>query len=247
MNGTALITPMPGSIAALLQDAGEKEIAGVFRRESSRMLRIDVDGGVWLRPGAAIAYRGDLAFVRRPTLAAESASDAVLRETAPLVRAVGRGRLFCGNHGLHVRPIHLADEALVVAWSVLLAFEDTLAFETTLVGHGVGIAAGGLAAVTLSGRGALALAGHGEPLALHVAEGTPVFTDPHATIAWSPSLSPSLKTDLGWRSLVGHGGGEPFQMRFDGKGFVIVQPYKEPSRFKPGLTPVKRLASLLAG
>ena len=46
-----------------------------------------MDGGVWLKPGAAVAYRGDLTFERLPTLGAGSVQDAVLREAAPLVRA----------------------------------------------------------------------------------------------------------------------------------------------------------------
>ena len=33
-----------------------------FGNETDRTLKIDVDGGVWIKPGAAIAYRGDLAF-----------------------------------------------------------------------------------------------------------------------------------------------------------------------------------------
>src|ERR1700752_2735280 len=89
----------------------EKATAGErFRNESARTLRIEVDGGVWLKPGAAIAYRGEIAFERRATLDATSLKDVVLRETSPLVRAVGKGRLYCGHHGSHVRVVRLAGE-----------------------------------------------------------------------------------------------------------------------------------------
>jgi uncharacterized protein (AIM24 family) len=117
----------------------------------------------------------------------------------------------------------------------------------TLVAHGLSIAAGGLVAVKLSGHGALAIAAHGELLTLPVASGNPVSTDPHATLAWSGNLTPSLKTDLSWRSVFRHGGQEPFQMYFEGTGFVVVQPYKDPSRIALSLDPLKQIKSLFTG
>jgi uncharacterized protein (AIM24 family) len=73
-----------------------------------------------------------------------------------------------------------------------------------------------------------------------------VNTDPHATLAWSGSLTPALKTDLNWRSLLRHGGAEPVQMRFEGQGFVAVQPYEDASRFTVKINPLTRIKSLLA-
>lgn len=230
-------------VGATLADA---EGGPAFVSESARTLRIDVAGDVWLKPGAAIAYRGDVSFARRATLEAEGAVDGVLRETAPLVRAHGRGRLYVAHHGAHVRLVELAGETIHVTWSELLAFESSLAFELRLVAHGVGIAAGGLTVVRLSGHGVLALATHGQPVTLAVTPDAPVCTDPHATIAWSDTLEPTLKTDVTWRSLVGHGGHEPFQMHFAGDGFVIVQPFEDPSRIRFGVNPLKRLVSMLA-
>jgi uncharacterized protein (AIM24 family) len=236
------------SLEQFLEAAGEKAAAGArFDAESARTLRIDVDGGIWLKPGAAIAYRGEIAFVRLPTLGARSLAGAALREAAPLVRAVGKGRLYCGHHGCHAHIIRLAGESLVVAWQDLLAFEESLAFEAQLVGHGVGIAAGGLVVMKLSGHGSLALATHGQPLALSVSPGHAVKTDPHATLAWSAELTPLLKTDLSWRSAFAHGGQEPVQMTFDGSGFVIVQPYEDRGRFHIGANPIKKLVSMAAG
>lgn len=244
-----MLTP-DQSLGAFLDETREEAAApapSTFSNARARTLSIDVDGSAWLKPGAAIAYRGDLVFERRPTLGARSVTDAVLRETAPLVRAVGRGRLYCGHHGAHVHVVVLAGESLVVSWSDLVAFESSLVFEAALVGHGVGIAAGGLVGVTLTGHGALAIATHGRPLTLPVTPAQPVRTDPHATIAWSAGLEPTLATDLSWRSAVGHGGHEPFQMDFAGTGFVVVQPCENPARFDLGPHPLRRLASLVAG
>jgi uncharacterized protein (AIM24 family) len=225
----------------------EQQASGRFGNESARTLRIDVDGGVWLKPGAAVAYRGEITFERQRVLTAPSIIAAVLREAAPLVHASGKGRLFCASHGSHVFPISLTGETVFVAWPDLLAIEDTLACEPTLLEHGIGIAAGGLVAMRLSGHGAFAIASHGRPLALAVAEGQPISTDPHATLAWSDGLRIQLKTDLSWRSVVGHGGQEPVQMLFEGSGFVIVQPYEEPQRFTVQVKPLERLAAMITG
>jgi len=112
-----------------------------FERESERMLRIDVDGGVWLKPGAAVAYRGDIEFERLPTLEATSLADAAMRELAPLVRAIGKGRVYCGHRGEHVWPINLNGETMFVASPDLLAFEDSLSFEMMLLADGLSVAA----------------------------------------------------------------------------------------------------------
>lgn len=218
-----------------------------FANETARTLRVDVDGGVWLKPGAAIAYRGDLAFERLATVGADSLINAVLREAAPLVRAVGQGRLYCGQHGEHVRVVSLAGQQVIVSWQDLVAFQESLTFELMLVSHGVGVAAGGMLVVRLSGHGSFAFSTHGRPLTLQVSPGQPVSTDPHATIAWSAALTPSLKLDVTWRSTFGHGGQEPVQMLFEGAGFVVVQPYEHASRFGLGPHPIRRLASLVTG
>ena len=189
-----------------------------FERESERMLRIDVDGGVWLKPGAAVAYRGDIAFERLPTLEATSLADAAMRELAPLVRAIGKGRVYCGHRGEHVWPINLNGETMFVASPDLLAFEDSLSFEMMLLADGLSVAAGGLVIVRLSGHGSLSLGSHGEPLSLPVTPDMPLSTDPHATLAWSQGVTPSLRTDLSWRSVFRHGGQEPVQMFFEGNG-----------------------------
>ena len=238
----------PQRLERFLDETGDNRgAAGRFENASARMLRIDLDGGVWLKPGAAIAYRGAITFKRLATIDARSTTDAALREAAPLTRAVGKGRLYCAHQGLHARVIRLTGESIVVAWQDLLAFEESLAFETELVGHGIGVAAGGLIVVRLSGNGSLAIAAHGQPLTLRVAPDEPVSTDPHATLAWSAGLTPTLKTDLNWRSAVGHGGREPVQMLFEGTGFVVVQPYEDPSRFHIRVNPLKKIASLIIG
>ena len=224
-------SPSTQTLEAFVHDTTEQSgDASAFANATPRTLRIDVNGSVWLKPGAAVAYRGHLVFERRQTLAAESLTDAVLRETAPLVRARGQGRLYCGWRGTHLRTIVLRGETLVVSWPDLVAFEESLAFQPFLSGHGL-----------------LAIATHGRPLTLPVAPECPVITDPHATIAWSASLSPRLQVDVTWRTAIGHGGHEPFLLSFDGEGFVVVQPYENAGRFTLGEHPLRTVASKIVG
>ena len=77
------------SLDGFLHDTRERDTADEpFAYESARTLRIDVNGGVWLKPGVAIAYRGSLLFARRPTIGAGSVLDAVLREAGRFAAAV---------------------------------------------------------------------------------------------------------------------------------------------------------------
>jgi uncharacterized protein (AIM24 family) len=47
------------------------------------------------------------------------------------------------------------------------------------------------------------------------------------TVAWSGSLSPEIHTDISFKTLLGRGSGETFQLRFQGEGWVVLQPYEE--------------------
>jgi uncharacterized protein (AIM24 family) len=87
--------------------------------------------------------------------------------------------------------------------------------------------AGGLFNVKISGSGMIAITSHYEPMTLRVSPGSPVITDPNATVAWSGTLQPEFQTDISLRTFIGRGSGESIQLRFEGTGFVVVQPYEE--------------------
>jgi len=53
------------------------------------------------------------------------------------------------------------------------------------------------------------------------------MTDPTTTVAWSGNLEPNIRTDINYRTFLGRGSGESFQMEFEGNGFVIVQSAEE--------------------
>jgi len=219
------------SLADFLQKTGEKDHPGdVFELESHRMLEIHVNGRVWTKLGAAIAYRGDLKFIREGMLEGgvmKALKRAVTGEATPLSKVEGRGRLYVADSGKHISVLRLAGETINVSGNDLLAFEDTVSYDITMIRRVAGMMAGGLFSVKLTGHGMVAITTHGDPLTLRVSPSDPVSTDPNATVAWSAGLSPELKTDISFKTLVGRGGGETFQMLFRGDGFVVVQPYEE--------------------
>ena len=73
----------------------------------------------------------------------------------------------------------------------------------------------------------VAITTHFTPITLVVTPDQPVYTDPNATVAWSGGLTPSVKADVDFKTLLGKDSGETFQLKFQGQGFVIVQPFEE--------------------
>jgi uncharacterized protein (AIM24 family) len=212
-----------------------------------RMVRIEVDGFVWIKRGTVIAYHGDLKFRRERVLQAEAVQttkgpvrSALKREIVPLAKAEGKGCLYVSDDGAHSQVVRLEGGTVYVASPNLLAFENTLEHEVLMVG-GVGVLAGGIFVIKMSGTGLVALGVKGDPLTMRVTPDDPISTDPTAVIAWTGSLWPKLKTDLEMRSLLAHGGGEGIQMLFSGDGYVIVHARSRLEALRSGV--IKKVTS----
>lgn len=204
--------------------------SGLFEIESDHLLQVNLNGSVWMKKGAMVAYRGEITFTREGVLAGgigQFLKKAVSGEGAKLTRAEGRGQLYLADKGKRVAVIDLAGESIFVNGNDLLCFEPQIANEVTMMRKLSAVVSGGLFNVKLTGLGLIAITTHHKPLTLMVEPGRPVCTDPQATVAWSGGLTPEYKTDFQLKSLLGRGSGESFQMRFEGSGFVIVQPYEE--------------------
>ena len=204
-----------------------------FVKSSERIVRMNIDGRAWLKLGSEIAHYGDIKFKRLPPLKAKGISEKLLRTMTHLVSAEGKGVVYCATKGWRVRIIKLADGTVNVAGNELLAFEDSLEFDMFMVGTGISATSGGIFGVKLSGTGSLAIAVHGDPMVLPVTPGNDLNTDPHATVAWTEGLVPTLVTDLSWKSLIGKGGDEAFQMHFTGTGEIVIQPSEDSAKFTP--------------
>lgn len=214
-----------------LANTAERDRPGdVFELEGPRMLEVHVKGRVWAKLGSMVAYRGGLKFVREGALeggVGKFFKKMFTGEAAPLVKIEGQGIAYLADEAKNITILRLAGETINVNGNDLLAFEDTVTYDITMHQKIAGMMAGGLFSLRLTGTGMVALITQGEPLTLRCSANDPITTDPNATVAWSGNLSPEMKTDISFRTLLGRGGGEAFQMQFRGDGFVVVQPYEE--------------------
>lgn len=201
-----------------------------FELETDRMLEVNLNGHVWSKMGAMVAYEGEIKFERERMMENGIGSmfkKAFTGEGTSLMKATGKGKLYLADKGKKIIVLNLQNDDIYVNGNDLLAFEPTIKHEIKLMRKVAGMLAGGLFNVKCSGSGLVAITSHYEPLTLRVTPGKPVYTDPNATIAWSGTLTPNFHTDISFRTMIGRGSGESVQMKFEGNGFVIVQPYEE--------------------
>ncbi len=219
------------SIDDFVSTTAERERGeGFFELESERLLEVNLDGMVWTKMGAMVAYCGAIKFTREGILEhgiGKLLKKAVSGEGTRLTKAEGNGRLYLADMGKKVSILQLNGDAIYVNGNDLLAFEPSIEWDIKMMRKITGVLAGGLFNVRLAGTGLIAITTHYDPLTLMVEPGAPVVTDPNATVAWSGNLSPSFRTDISLKTFFGRGSGESIQMCFDGDGFVVVQPYEE--------------------
>ncbi|WP_226043158.1 AIM24 family protein [Natrinema sp. DC36] len=200
-----------------------------FQKENKRLLDIPLDGEVMIKAGSMIAYTGDVTFTGKSSPEGGITGfvkDAVSSEGTPVMEAEGSGHLYIAEQGKKIQVLELdEDESISVNGNDVLAFESTIDYEINTIGSLLGVPAGGLTNVSLTGPGEIAISTHGDPLVVT----PPVFTDPDATVAWSTNLSPSVTANKTFE--IGQTSGEAIQMEFTGSdGFVVVQPHEEGAR-----------------
>ncbi|TWT35770.1 hypothetical protein KOR34_06640 [Posidoniimonas corsicana] len=203
---------------------------GLFEFETERMLEVNLHGQVWIKMGAMVSYIGQVTFTREGILdqgLGNLFKKSISGEGCRLTKAEGVGKVYLADSAKKVTVLSLQDEAIYVNGNDVLAFEPSLSNKIHMMKRLTGVLAGGLFNVRLEGSGMLAITSHYDPLTLRVEPGRPVYTDPNATVAWSGNLQPDLKTDVSFKTFLGRGSGESFQMKFEGDGFVVVQPYEE--------------------
>jgi len=219
------------SIEQFVSQTAERDRGqGTFELEDARLLEINLETEVWIKTGAMVSYRGDITFVRESVLEkgiGKFLKKAVSGEGARLTRAEGTGSLYLADQGKKITILELNDEAIFVNGNDILALEMTIDWDINIMKKVTAMMAGGLFNVRLEGQGMIAITSHYDPMTLLVTPGNPVITDPNATIAWSGSLQPELRTDISFKTFLGRGSGESVQMEFKGNGFVVIQPYEE--------------------
>ncbi len=203
---------------------------GLFELEGDRVLEINLNGRVWTKMGSMVAYIGSIKFIREGVLehgVGKLLKKAVSGEGTSLTKAEGKGTLYLADSGKKISILKLENDSIYVNGNDVLAFEDSIEWDIKLMKKISSMLAGGLTNIRLEGTGMVAVTTHYQPLTLRVTPQRPVITDPNATVAWSGSLEPQLKTDVSVKTFLGRGSGESIQMRFQGKGFVVIQPFEE--------------------
>ena len=201
-----------------------------FELENDYLLEINLNGRAWAKAGAMIAYTGQVKFTREGMLehgVGKALKKMVSGEGATLMKVEGQGRVYLADKGKKVQVLNLEKETIFVNGNDLLAFESSVDWDIKMMRRMAGLMAGGLFNVRLSGPGMVAITTHYDPLTLQVSPGHTVYSDPNATVAWSGSLAPDIRTDVSFKTLLGRGSGESIQLKFEGSGWVVIQPYEE--------------------
>ncbi|MDV9191139.1 AIM24 family protein [Streptomyces sp. SR27] len=199
-----------------------------FRLQGSRVLAVSMTGdAVKAKNGSMVAYDGQMAF-KKMSGGGEGLRGMVTRrltgEQMEVMEVRGQGTCWFADRAAEINLVSLHGEKLWVEASNLLCTDAGLRTGTTFTGLRGGATGNGLFTTTVEGTGQAAIMSDGPAVVLRVTPQYPLQVDPGAYIAHQGNLQQHLQTGVNFRTLMGEGGGEAFQIRFEGDGLVYVQP-----------------------
>ncbi|MEU9580586.1 MULTISPECIES: AIM24 family protein [Streptomyces] len=200
----------------------------MFRLQGSKVLAVEMTGdSVRAKNGSMVAYDGEMAF-KKLSGGGEGLRGMVTRrltgEQMTLMEVKGRGTCWFADRASEINLVALRGDRLHVEASNLLAADAGLRTGTTFTGLRGASQGNGLFTTTVEGHGQAALLSDGPAVVLRVSPQYPLSVDPGAYVAHQGDLRQSLQSGVTFRTFLGEGGGEAFQMRFEGDGLVYVQP-----------------------
>lgn len=136
----------------------------------------------------------------------------------------GQGVCYFADRASDISLVRLNGEKLHVEASNLLCVDGGLRTGTTFTGLRGASQGNGLFTTSVEGTGQAAVMSAGPAVLLRVTQNTPLQVDPGAYIAHQGNLRQSFQSGVNFRTLMGEGSGESFQVRFEGEGLVYVQP-----------------------
>ncbi|MFY7894637.1 MAG: AIM24 family protein, partial [Phycisphaerales bacterium] len=107
---------------------------GLFELESDRVLEVNLNGMIWMKMGAMIAYVGNIKFTREGILEqglGNLLKKAVSGEGTTLSKAEGSGKLYLADGGKMINVLQLQNESLFVNGNDLLAIQDGMSRDIT--------------------------------------------------------------------------------------------------------------------
>ncbi|MBD0710713.1 MULTISPECIES: AIM24 family protein [unclassified Streptomyces] len=199
-----------------------------FRLQGSRILAVSMTGdSVKAKNGSMVAYDGRMTF-KKTTGGGEGLRGMVTRrltgEQMEVMEVRGEGTCWFADRAAEISLVSLHGEKLWVEASNLLCTDAGLRTGTTFTGLRGGAGGNGLFTTTVEGTGQAALLSDGPAVVLRVTPQYPLQVDPGAYLAHQGDLQRHLQAGVTFRTLIGEGGGEAFQIRFEGTGLVYVQP-----------------------
>jgi uncharacterized protein (AIM24 family) len=205
-----------------------------FRMNGTRMLAVDLMGEtIRALNGSMVAYEGQMQFKRQGMTGGEGLMGAVRRrvagESVTLMEITGQGTVYLAHEATEINLVPLQGDTLLVESESLLALDGQLRTGVQFTGLR-GVTSGqGLATTKVEGHGTVAILSDGPAIALEVTQGQPLGVDPQAYVAHRGQLQQDFVTDVNWRTVLGQGSGESFQLRFTGHGLVYIQPAERES------------------
>ena len=210
-----------------LEQFREVTPASRFTLQNSSLLKVRLDNdSIQAKLGSMVAYQGEVRFEHQGGGLGRFFKKALTGEGVKLMAATGTGDLFLAQDARKIMVVDLQNERMTVNGDSILAFEGNVDWDIRRV-EGAGRLAGGLFNVVLEGTGKVAVTSHGEPVLL--ATSTPTFADPESAIAWSGGVRTSVRSDVSFKTFMGRGSGETFQVAFEGPGWVLIQPSEGPT------------------
>ncbi|MFG2894274.1 AIM24 family protein [Streptomyces sp. Pv4-95] len=199
-----------------------------FRLQGSKVLAVDMTGdAVKAKNGAMVAYDGQMSF-KKMTGGGEGLRGMVTRrltgEQMAVMEVKGQGTCYFADRASEINLVQLQGEKLYVEAGNLLCTDAALRTGTTFTGLRGASQGNGLFTTTVEGRGQAAITSHGPAVVLRVTKQYPLQVDPGAYVAHTGDLKQHLQSGVNFRTVIGEGSGEAFQIRFEGEGLVYVQP-----------------------
>ncbi|MFG2312452.1 AIM24 family protein [Streptomyces sp. NPDC048566] len=192
--------------------------------ENSKSIKYAVQGEMFARQGAMVAYRGDLRFERKGQGVGGMLKRAMTGEGLPLMAVRGQGEAWFAHEAQNCFLVQIEPgDVFTVNGRNVLCFDATLTYDIKTV-KGAGITGGGLFNSVFTGHGALGLICEGSPLVIPVTPHQPVFVDTDAVVGWTAQLRTTLHRSQSIGSMIRGGSGEVVQLRLEGEGYVVVRP-----------------------